>query len=115
MGADEEQLSVATRRGEDRVIFELAGELDIVNAPLLRKALAGTNFTGTALVVLDLRKLSFIDSTGLKLIFAARSESRERGQKFAVTPGSQQVERLLNVTRLNEHFQTISTPDEVLG
>ena len=68
------------------MIFELAGELDIRQAPLFRKALAGTNFTGAALVVLDLRKLGFIDSTGLKLIFAARSESRQRARSSLSPP-----------------------------
>jgi hypothetical protein len=49
------------------------------------------------------------------VMFAAPGESRQRAQKFAVTPGSQQVKRLLSVTRLNEHLETIATPDEVLG
>jgi anti-sigma B factor antagonist len=109
-----EQLRIATRRTSDRVVLELDGELDMVNAPLLRDALAGADVAASAMVVLDLRGLTFMDSTGLKAIFAARNESRRRGQKFAVTPGSRQVERLLSVTRLGEHLRTIATPDELL-
>jgi anti-sigma B factor antagonist len=112
--AFEEQLRIATRRGADRTIVQLDGELDIVNTPLLREALANGDLAASAMLVLDLRKLSFIDSTGLKAIFAARDESRRRGQKFAVTPGSRQVQRLLSVTRLDEHLSTIATPDELL-
>lgn len=108
------QLRVATRQAQDRVVVELDGELDMVSTPLLRDALADADVLASALVVLDLRKLSFIDSTGLKAIFAVRNESLRRGQQFAVTPGSQQVERLLSVTRLGEHLRTIATPDELL-
>ncbi len=109
-----EQLRIATRRAQDRVILELDGELDMVNARLLRDALAGPDVLASTMVVLDLRRLSFVDSTGLKAIFTARNESRRRGQEFAVTRGSQQVERLLSVTRLGEHLRTIATPDELL-
>jgi anti-sigma B factor antagonist len=109
-----EQLRIAIRRAPDRVVLELDGELDMVNTPLLQDACAGADVAGSAMLVLDLRRLSFIDSTGLKAIFSARNDSRRRGQKFAVTPGSRQVERLLSVTRLGEHLPTIATPDELL-
>ncbi len=109
-----EQLRIAVRRVQDRVILELDGELDMVSTPLLRDALASADVLASTMVVLDLRRLKFIDSTGLKAIFAGRNESRRRGRKFAVTPGSQQVERLLSVTRLGEHLRTIATPDELL-
>ncbi len=112
--AAHEQLRVVARRAQDRVILELDGELDMVNTPLLRDALAGADVLASTMVVLDLRRLSFIDSTGLKAVFAARNECRRRGQNFAVTRGSQQVERLLSVTRLGEHLRTIATPDELL-
>jgi anti-sigma B factor antagonist len=109
-----EQLRIATRQAPDRVVLEFDGELDMLNTPLLRDALAATDVAQSTMVVLDLRRLTFMDSTGLKAIFAARNECRRRGQRFAVTPGSQQVERLLSVTRLGEHLRTIATPDELL-
>jgi anti-sigma B factor antagonist len=108
----EEPFRVTTRRGDDRL--ELEGELDLLNAPLLEEAIAANGIAGAETIVLDLRKLTFIDSTGLRTIFAARNEARERGQAFAVTPGSQQVQRLLSITRLGEHLRTIPTPDEAL-
>jgi len=110
----EEPFQITTRQGEDRVILELDGELDLLNAPLLESALANSGVDQAGTVVLDLRRVTFIDSTGLRTIFGARNAARERGQAFAVTPGSHQVQRLLSVTRLGEHLPTISTPDEAL-
>ncbi len=110
-----EPLRIATKRLPDRVIVELEGELDLVSAPLLDDTLAGLALDGAATVVLDLRAVSFVDSTGLKAIFRARNAAGEHGRQFAVTRGSPQVERLLELTRLNEHLQLIDTPDAVLA
>jgi anti-sigma B factor antagonist len=113
MSADEE-LRIATRRGPDRLILELEGDLDMVSADLLQEALARANCVGSSTVVLDLRGVRFLDSTGLRAIFRACKAVRERGQQFAVTPGSAQVQRLLSLTHLDEHLRTIDSPDALL-
>jgi anti-sigma B factor antagonist len=114
MSADE-QLRIATRRGPDRLILELEGELDMASSALLQEALAEADFEGSSTIVLDLRGVRFLDSTGLKAIFRARKVARERGRQFAVTPGSAQVQRLLSLTHLDEHLQTIDGPDALLA
>jgi anti-anti-sigma factor len=97
------------------LVVELDGELDMVSCRLLDEALAGVDLDGLGALVLDLRSVRFLDSTGLKAIFRARSLVRERGQKFAVTEGSAQVQRLLSLTRLDQHLDTIDSPDAVLA
>jgi anti-sigma B factor antagonist len=111
----EEQFCIAVRRGQDRLILELQGELDIACARQLDEALAGADLDGSGAVVLDLRGVCFLDSTGLKAIFRARKAVRESGRRFAVTEGSAQVQRLLSLTRLDDHLQTIDTPESTLG
>lgn len=106
-----EQLRIATRRGADRLILELEGELDMVTSPLLQNALSSAELDGEDAVVIDLQGISFMDSTGLKALFAVRNAVEERGHRFAVTPGSPQVQRLLALTRLDEHLRTIDAPD----
>jgi anti-sigma B factor antagonist len=110
-----EELRIATRRGPDRLILELEGELDLATSAQLEDALARANGEGSSTVVLDLRGVRFLDSTGLRAIFRARKAVRERGQQFAVTPGSAQVQRLLSLTHLDEHLRTIDTPDALLA
>lgn len=110
----EEQLRIVTQRGPDRLILELHGELDMVTSPQLGEAFDEPDENGPGAVVLDLRGVSFLDSTGLKAIFSARNAARERGRQFAVTPGSPQVQRLLSLTRLGDHLTMIETPDAVL-
>jgi anti-sigma B factor antagonist len=111
----EEHLRIATRHGPDRLILELEGELDMASSTLLHEVLARANDEGSSTVVLDLRGVRFLDSAGLRAIFRARKAVRERGQQFAVTPGSAQVQRLLSITHLDEHLHTIDGPDALLA
>ena len=113
MGAHE-QLRIETQQRADRLILELHGELDMATAPHWPRPSTSSPRAVRRDVVLDLRGVSFLDSTGLKAIFSARNASRERGQQLAVTPGSPQVQRLLSLTRLGEHLTVIETPDAVL-
>jgi anti-sigma B factor antagonist len=94
--------------------MRLSGELDLASAPLLQRQLDRAEIHSAPMLVLDLEDLEFIDSTGLRIILCARAGARERAQEFAVTPGSQQVQRLLNMTRVSEHLRIIESPGEML-
>ncbi len=107
------QLKVDLRQESDRVVVSLDGELDMANAPRLQSAIEDEQLAGAKTVVLDLQQLSFLDSTGLRVILAARELCWRRGQEFAVTPGSPQVQRLLSVTGVGEHLRTIASADEM--
>jgi anti-sigma B factor antagonist len=111
----EGEFQIVTRHGPDRLILELDGELDMASCGLLDEALSSMGLDEWGALVLDLRGVRFLDSTGLKAIFRARSLAHERGQKFAVTQGSAQVQRLLSLTRLDRHLDTIDTPDAILA
>lgn len=108
-----EQLRVDLRKEADRTVVKLDGELDMANAPLLQATIEDPELDTTKTVVLDLQGLTFLDSTGLRIILAAREQCWRRGQEFAVTPGSQQVQRLLSVTGVGEHLRTLDSADEM--
>jgi anti-sigma B factor antagonist len=110
----EEPLTINLRRDKDRAVVEMQGELDMANAPLLQAKIESDELGSAKTVVLDLQELTFLDSTGLRVILAARELCWRRGQEFAVTPGSQQVQRLLSVTGVGEHLRTIAEPGEML-
>ncbi len=106
------QLDIDVRHdGAGRVIIALTGELDMASAPLLQRAIADSALAASAVLVLDLEQLSFLDSTGLRIILGVRELCQERGQGFAVTPGSPQVQRLLSITGVAEHLQMVAAPE----
>jgi anti-sigma B factor antagonist len=102
------------RQEHDRTVVFLHGELDLASARLFQSEFEGPEIGAAAMVVLDLEGLHFIDSTGLRMILSAHERARERGQVFAITPGSPQVQRLLSITRVGEHLRVIASPDELL-
>ncbi len=110
----QEHLRVDVRQQGDRVVLHLEGELDLASSPILERALEGSEIAGTPLLVLDLDDLRFVDSTGLRIILLAHEGARGRGQEFAITPGSSQVQRLLSITSVAEHMRVIASPDDLL-
>ena len=96
------------------VVVRLDGELDLASAPLLESEIERPEVGAAARVVLDLRELQFVDSTGLRAIFTAHARSREREQEFAVTRGPEQVQRLLSITRLGDHLRILDSPEQML-
>lgn len=107
-----ENLQVDVRSEPDRVVLRLRGELDLASAPLLQSEIERPEVAEAKLVVLDLDELMFIDSTGLRILLAAHELSRERSQTLALTRGSQQVRRLMSITRAGAHLRIIESPDQ---
>ena len=112
--AVQDDLRIDVCHEQDRAILRLHGELDLASAQLFQSEFESAEIGAAAMVVLDLKALQFIDSTGLRMILSAHKRAHERGQEFAITPGSPQVRRLLSITRVGEHLRVIASPDELL-
>lgn len=93
----------------------VTGELDLASAPALEqeldKALSG--YAGP--VVVDLRELEFIDSTGLSVLVKAHQRAQEADRDFGLVKGGPQVQRLLSLTGLEDRLTVAETPDELLS
>ena len=74
-----------------------SGELDAATAGELEAVILRICGDGHD-VVLDLSRLTSMDSSGLRLILLARSLSRECGSEFSVIPGEQNVRHLLEIS-----------------
>lgn len=110
----EEHLRIDVRHEQDRIVLGLHGELDLVGAPRLQTEIEDPGFEKTAMVVLDLQNLQFIDSAGLRVILSAHERAQTRGQDFALTRSTQQVQRLLSIAGVDEHVSIIASPGDML-
>jgi anti-anti-sigma factor len=106
-------LDVTTEQhpGQARVV--LIGELDIASSEGLENELAAIEADSPETVVLDLRRVEFIDSTGLRALIAADERARSEGRRLAVVRGPNAVERLLAVTQLDQRLEIVDDPDSV--
>jgi anti-sigma B factor antagonist len=93
----------------------VSGELDIASAPELEQALDQIRPDVTKLVIVDLRELEFMDSTGLSIIVRAHQRLSEDGCELTLIKGPPQVQRLLDLTGVADRVRLGSEPDELLN
>jgi anti-anti-sigma factor len=106
-------LSLATSRTDQAAVIELTGELDLAGAAALEQELTRLEGESPRAVVLDLREVEFMDSSGLRLIAVASQRAKERGRRLALVPGSEQVMRVFEITRMRERLDFVDGPEEV--
>ena len=106
------QFLVGVSRSESSVVVEVDGELDLATAPQLRDRLVALAEEGQTQVILDLTRLSFIDSTGLSVLVMALNRARADGGSVLIRNPSQSVLRILEITGLVSVF-TIEHEDAV--
>jgi anti-anti-sigma factor len=105
--------SIDVQRTDGYVRVILAGELDIATHGDADVVLRDVQDAGSPLVVLDLRELKFMDSTGLRLLVQADSRARESGQRLAIVRGPEAVHRVLEITGLDAKLDLIDDPADV--
>jgi anti-sigma B factor antagonist len=108
-------LIVEVRDEDHAVVIGVSGELDLASSPALENELERGAASDAPLVIVDLRRLEFMDSTGLSVLVRAHQRAAESGQRFGVVKGPQQVQRLLSLTGVAERLTLVDSPDELLG
>ena len=91
------------RRDDGIAVLALEGELDLAVAPKLRVRIAQAA-TGQALVI-DLRRVTFVDSAALKELLRARAELPARDVRLVLAGVPRPVRRLLDLTCTSELFE----------
>jgi anti-anti-sigma factor len=90
-------------RDPDRVTLHLAGEVDLAAAQrvesAIEEALAGEEGVG---VTVDLDAVTFLDSTGLRVLVAAHTQCAEEGRSLVLVNPSTSVSRILEITGLDQ-------------
>ena len=92
-------LSVSIETQDDQLTLVLAGELDIASAGEIDRLTRDTPFAGVQRVVLDLRDVEFIDSSGLRLLLGLRNDAKRNGSRLTVlAPAASEARRIFLVT-----------------
>ena len=105
-----ESFRVETGRDGDAWWVRPVGELDLDTAPRLDQELAAARAAGAARLVLDMRALTFMDSTGLRLVIRWDTTARDEGFDFAIVPGADVVQRVFRLTGMDQHLAVAEPP-----
>jgi len=87
----------------------VAGELDVATAPQLADALHRAEFDARP-IVLDLRRLAFMDCGGLRVILAAARRAHRPGGRLVVVRGPAAVARLFALTEVEGEIELVDRP-----
>lgn len=96
----------------DRTFVRFTGEFDIGAADRAEAELAAIESRAPELVVLDLRELEFMDSTGLRVILAARRRAEARAGRLVIVRGPEPVDRVFRLARLERFLEFVDEPSE---
>lgn len=92
------QVSIEPLR--DTVRVAVTGEIDIATAPAVGAELTQMIDAGFRRVVLDLRDVSFMDSTAIRTILTAKQRAQEHDVAFTLVEISGPVKRILDIAGL---------------
>jgi anti-sigma B factor antagonist len=103
---------IATDERDGHLLVTLRGELDLATAPEV-EAVVVERVRDGAHVVLDLRELEFMDSSGVRVIVAAHGAAQDGDGRLTIVraaPGGA-VQRVLEISGLEGVLELVDRPD----
>jgi anti-sigma B factor antagonist len=97
------------------IVLALGGELDLSSSAALEDEIMKAVQSDATTVVIDLRQLEFVDSTGLGVLVKASQLAADAGREFGLVRGGAQVDRLLDLTGLADRLTIVESPEELTG
>jgi anti-sigma B factor antagonist len=108
------KLEFETTRNGSIAIVRPTGELDISGAAVLEDELDRlAEDPELATVLLDMRGLEFMDSSGLRLVVVADMRAREAGRRFSLIRGEETVHRVFEITRMSDRLDFVDGPEDL--
>ena len=91
-------------------LLRLTGELDMAGVDQFERLLAADQAPGTGTFVLDMRELTFIDSSGLRAVIMADQRVRAEGGRFIVVRGPDRVNEVMEMTGVARQIELVDEP-----
>ena len=91
-------------------VLALGGELDLGSAAQFEAAIREAERGAPIVLVIDLRDLEFMDSTGLNTLLRADLRARSDGRHLLIVRGNRHVQRLFSVAGLDDRLTFVDDP-----
>jgi anti-anti-sigma factor len=96
----------------DVVVLTLVGEFDIASGPVFKEMVAAAESADARAVVLDVRELAFLDSTGAGMLWEAQIRMGAT-RPVGVLRGTGPAYRSLELTGLGRHMTMVDDPQDL--
>ncbi len=95
-------LTVNATRYADRCVIGAIGDLDLTSAEALDAEVRAAEATDVEQIIIDLSGVTFMDSTGLRLLLQAEARSRADSKRLRLIRGSRRVQRVFELTNTED-------------
>lgn len=99
------RLTIAIEPRRDAVWIAPRGEIDIATVGQLKRELGELVEAGFTRVVIDLRAVTFMDSTGLHAVLSAHFDAQRDDWELSLIPGPRAVQRLFEITGTSDRLR----------
>lgn len=94
-------------------VVRLEGELDMLQEPALRDTFQRVERDRPPTVIVDLRGLSFIDSTGLRVFLEADARAKGGGRQLVFAKGRGDLPKVFHLTLLDRRLTFVDDPSRI--
>ncbi len=102
------------RMGNKIAVIEVEGVMDVYTSPKLKEAAMKAIGEGDVYLVIKMRKVSYMDSTGLAILLGALKKSRENKGNISLVSPHRRVMKVLEMIDLRDAFCVCSNIKEAL-
>ena len=99
---------------DDVGVVMLEGEVDIYSAPEFKEVLVGGIEGGAKRVIVDLSKVTFIDSTALGVLVSGAKRVRPRNGNLDIVCTDENIIRIFEITGLDRIFRIYPSRGEAI-
>ncbi len=96
--------------GTDLVEVPLDGDVDIASADEIEARIRSAEAQEPSVILIDLRQVSFLDSSGLRLILGAAVRAEAAGRRLVLVRGPERVQRVFELTNLQSRLEFVDHP-----
>lgn len=108
-------LQIAVRKIDRVTILDVVGEIDLYTVPQLDEALRGAASDARPLLGVNLCQVTYLDSTGLRVLTEWYKQARARQGAFAVIADQPSIQKLFRITGLGEIVPIVATEQEAIA
>ena len=112
---DNLRLHTDVRREAAYPVLIVAGEIDVFTAPLFKQAVVNLVAEGHRHLFLDMREVSFMDSSGFGALLGATKRLRPDGGSLNLIGCNRTVQRMLHLTRLDTILGVFESEEEAMS
>ena len=112
MSQSRNSLDIKTTNDDGMAVVGLSGELDLGTSPDLHAELIRLIETAPQKIILDMRELAYIDSSGVGTLVDAHRRLKKKGGRVVLVGLQQRVRSVFEITRLDSFFTITSDLEE---